>query len=46
MRFAGWPPAKRAGAGTAAVTTSTSSIVVSIGSRERARTIARAIWRA
>ena len=30
-RLAGWPPAKRAGAGIASVTTSTSSLVVSSG---------------
>ena len=36
-RLAGWPPAKRARAGIAAVITSTSSLVVSIGSRDAAR---------
>src|SRR5439155_7920960 len=40
-RFAGWPPAKRDGAGTARLMTSTSSCVVASG---RARTIPRAIW--
>src|SRR3954452_16428671 len=44
VRFAGWPPAKRAGTGIASVTISTSCWVVSIGVRPRARTIARAIW--
>src|SRR4051794_17052455 len=41
VRLAGWPPAKRAGAGTERLMTSTSSCVVSSG---RLRTIARAIW--
>ena len=43
VRLAGWPPAKRAGAGIAALMTSTSSCVVSIGPSWRARTMARAI---
>ena len=47
-RLAGWPPAKRAGAGIAELIVSTSSSVVSIGACSRRRTIARAIapaWR-
>ena len=42
-RLAGWPPAKRAGAGIADLIASTSSCVVSIGVCARRRTIARAI---
>ena len=45
-RLAGWPEAKRAGTGTASTIVSTSSFVVSMRSRARRRTIARAIWRA
>ena len=41
VRLAGCPPAKRAGAGMAAVIASTSSKVVSIGAR--GATISRAI---
>ena len=43
VRLAGWPPPKRAGAGTAAVMASTSSKVVSIGRLERRRTISSAM---
>jgi hypothetical protein len=44
-RFAGWPPPKRAGAGTADLMVSASSPVVSNGELSRRFTIARAIAR-
>jgi len=45
-RFAGWPSPNRAGAGIAALITSTRSAVRSNRCCARRRTIARAIWRA
>jgi hypothetical protein len=45
-RLAGWPPANRAGVGTAERTTSTRSCVVAIGASRRRRPMARAIGRA